>query len=224
MAAPPRCPAVCSRWAPRPASTWASRARTSRSPPASPPASPCACSTRLAPKPRSRWPTTTRTSGMPSCLALARGKPTDTASAAPGTQRRACGATPPSCCSTPTPRRSAGRSPSARKCSAKMRPTPPGRAPWTPPGRCPAASSWTRRSRGRTISGPGTATRTRSCTRSTSRASPCVTRTSPLPSRGPTPGWATRPPSRTCATSASPPSSCSRSTRTCPNRSWSRKA
>jgi glycogen operon protein len=42
--------------------------------------------------------------------------------------------------------------------------------------------------------------------------------------KGPTPGWATRPPSRTCVTSASPPSSCCRCTRTCPRRSWSRRA
>ena len=35
------------------------------------------------------------------------------------------------------------------------------------------------------------------CTRSTSRASPCATRTSRPSCAGPTPGWATRPPSRT---------------------------
>ena len=39
---------------------------------------------------------------------------------------------------------------------------------------------------------------------------------------GPTPAWATRPPSRTCWTWASPPSNCCRCTRTCPRRSWSR--
>ena len=49
---------------------------------------------------------------------------------------------------------------------------------------CPGAWSWTRRSAGRTTSGPGTGTRTRSCTRSTSRASPCATRTFPPELRG----------------------------------------
>ena len=38
---------------------------------------------------------------------------------------------------------------------------------------------------------------------------------------GPTPGWATRPRSRTCRTWASPPSSCCPCTRTCPSRSCS---
>ena len=39
-----------------------------------------------------------------------------------------------------------------------------------------------------TATGPGTATRTRCCTRSTSRASPCATRTSRPSCAGPTPG------------------------------------
>ena len=178
------CPAPCSRWAPRPASTSASRAPTSRSPPASPLVSRCACSTRPARKPRSRWPITTPTSGMRSCRASARGRPTGTGSAAPGTRPGACGATRPSCCSTPTPRRSAERSPSGRRCSARTQPTPASRAPWTPPGTCPGAWSWTRRSAGRTASAPGTGTRTRWCTRSTSRASPCAIRTSRAELRG----------------------------------------
>ena len=86
------------------------------------------------------------------------------------------------------------------------------------PGRGPGSSA------GRTTSAPGTGTRTRCCTRSTSRASPCATRTSRPSCAGPTPGWATRPPSRTCLTWASPPSNCCRCTRTCPRRSWSRRA
>jgi hypothetical protein len=79
-----------------------------------------------------------------------------------------------------------------------------------------------RHSAGRMTNAPGTATRTRSCTRSASRASPCATRTFPRRCAGPTPAWATRPPSGTCLTWASPPSSCCPCTRTCPNRSWSR--
>ncbi len=50
---------------------------------------------------------------------------------------------------------------------------------------------------GRTPAGPGTATRIRSSTRSTSRASPCATRTSRRNCAAPTPAWAMRPPSRT---------------------------
>ena len=43
-----------------------------------------------------------------SCPASARARPTGTGSADPGIRPRACAATRPSCCSTPTPRRSAG--------------------------------------------------------------------------------------------------------------------
>ena len=224
MPAPPtRCPASRSRSAPRPASTWASRAPTSRSPPPSPTASPCACSIRPAPKPRSRCGITTPMSGMPSCRASAQGSPTGTGSAAPGTRPEACGATRPSCSSTRMRRRSAERSRSGRRCSARTKPTPKRRAAWTRRGTCPGAWSWTRRSAGRTTSGPGTGTRTRCCTRSTSRASPCAIPTFPRRCAGPTPAWATRPPSRTCVTSASRPSSCCPYTRTCRRRSWSRK-
>ena len=87
MAAPPsRSPACRSRSAPRSASTWASRVRTSRSPPASPAVSPCACSMMLARKPRSRCGTTTPMSGMRSCRESARASPTGTGSAGPGTR------------------------------------------------------------------------------------------------------------------------------------------
>ena len=47
-------------------------------------------------------------------------------------------------------------------------------------------------------------------------------RTFPRSCAGPTPAWATKPPSGTCATSALPPSSCCPCTRTCRSRSWSR--
>ena len=60
----------------------------------------------------------------PSCRESARGRPTDTGSAAPGTRPGACGATRPSCYSTPTPRRSAGRFRWGRRCSARTPPTP----------------------------------------------------------------------------------------------------
>ena len=89
------------------------------------------------------------------------------------------------------------RSPSGRRCSARTQPTPASRAPWTPPGTCPAAWWSTRRSAGRTATGPGTGTRTPLCMRFTSRASPCATRTSRPSCAGPTPAWATRPPSGT---------------------------
>ena len=67
------------------------------------------------------------------------GKPTGTASTARGTRRGACGAIRPSCCSTRTRRRWPGRSPSARKCSARTPPTPASRAPWIRRRTCPAA-------------------------------------------------------------------------------------
>ena len=56
----------------------------------------------------------------------------------------ACAATRPSYCSTLTPGRSAERSRSGRRCSARTQPTPASRAPWTPPGTCPGAWSPTR--------------------------------------------------------------------------------
>ena len=74
---------------------------------------------------------------MRSCRESARASPTGTASAGPGTRPRACGATRPSCCSTPTRRRSAERSRSGRRCSARTTPTPASRAPWTPPAHVP---------------------------------------------------------------------------------------
>ena len=135
-----------SRSAPRPASTWAWRARTSRSPRPSPLVSPCACSMRPAPKPRPRSRIMTLTSGMRSCRASARVSPTGTGSAGPGTRPGARGATRPSSCSTPTPRRSAERSPSGRRCSARTPSTPPSRPPWARRRTCPGAWSQTRSS------------------------------------------------------------------------------
>ena len=78
--------------------------------------------------------------------------------------------------------------------------------------------------RPRPTSGPPSPARpagtpTRSSTRSTSRGSPRPTRTSRRSCAAPTPGSATRRPSPTCSISASPRSSCSRCTSTCPRPS-----
>ena len=200
------------------------RARTSRSPRPSPAVSPCACSTQRARKPRSRYWMTTPTSGMRSCPASARDSPTGIGSAGLGTRPRACAATRPNCCSTPTQRRSAERSRSGRRYSARDETDPGQPSRLDSAGHVPGAWSWTRISLGRMTNAPGTATRIRSSMRSTSRASPCATRTFPRRSAGPTPAWATRPRSRTCSTWASPPSNCCPYTRTCRSRSWSNGA
>ena len=223
MPAPPsRCPARRSRWAPRPASTWASRARTSRSPPASPTASPCACSTRPARKPRSRCRITTPMSGMRSCRESARGRPTGTASAAPGTRPGACGATRPSCCSTPTPRRSAERSRSGRRCSARTRPTPAKPSTLDSAGHVPRSL----------VVDPAV--------RLAGRPAALAPLRGHGPVRGPRQGLHHAPPGHPAgaardlrragprgrhrapaSTWASPPSNCCPCTRTCPRRSWS---
>ena len=217
-----RCPARRSRWAPRPASTSAWRARTSRSPPASPTASPCACSTRPARKPRSRCPDNDADIWHAFVPGVGPGRPTGTGSAGPGTRPGACAATRPSCCSTLTPGPSAERSRSGPRCSARTRPTPdepstldsvgaraaePGRGPGVRlAGRQPALAP---------LRGHG---HVRDPRQGLHHA---PSRTSRRSCAGPTPGWPTRPPSRTCVTSASPPSSCCPCTRTCPRRSWS---
>ena len=99
---------------------------------------------------------------------------------------------PASCCSTPTPGRSTGRSGSDRRCSATTPPTPTARARWTRRRTFRAASSSTPRSTGRDAPPAARATRTRSSTRCTSRGSPPRTRDVP---RG-APGHLRRPGAR----------------------------
>ena len=127
-------------------------------------------------------------------------------------------ATRPSCCSTPTPGRSAARSGSGRRCSATCPTTPT--APSTPRlGRPRAAEPGGGPGLRR---GPREPTAPRRVRRHGHLRGPRqglhrgATRTSPRSCAAPTPGSATRRPSPTCSTSASPPSSCSRCTRTCP--------
>ena len=106
----------------------------------------------------------------------------------------------------------------------RRRPTRTRRARWTRPAHVPRslvvdpAFGWQDRARP-----AAPRTRTRSSTRSTSRASPCATRTSRRSCAAPTPGWPRGRASPTCSTSASPRSSCCRCTRTCPRRSCSQR-
>ena len=82
----------------------------------------------------------------------------------------------------------------------------------------------TTRTSGARRPGPGAGTRTRSSTRSTSRASRCATRGSRRSCGVPTPAWVTRRRSATWSISALPRSSCCRFTRTYPRHSWRRAA
>ena len=63
-------------------------------------------------------------SGTRSCRGSARGRPTGTGSAGPGPRPGACGATQPSCCSTPTRGRSAEPSRSGPRYSARTQADP----------------------------------------------------------------------------------------------------
>ena len=186
-----------SRLAPRPASRPASRGRTSRSPRASPTASPCACSTTRRGNPDPGAGQRRR------CLARVRaGRRAGAGLRVP--RRRAVG---PGARPAVQPGQAAARPVrqgdqrnghrSGPRCSARTRPTRPSRAPWTPPGTCHGAWSWTPGSAGRTAAAPVPLLRhgpLRDPRQGLHHAPPGH------PARscaGPTPGWPTRPPSRT---------------------------
>ena len=65
-------------------------------------------------RPVTRCPRSTPTAGTATSRGRARAAATGTGSTGPTSPRPACAATPPSCCSTPTPRRSTARSSGAR--------------------------------------------------------------------------------------------------------------
>ena len=87
----------------------------------------------------------------------ARASATATGCTARGTRPTGCGATRPSCCSTPTPRRSTARSTGTRPASPTTSTTPTSRTPPTARRTCRAASSATRSSTGATTARPSTA-------------------------------------------------------------------
>ena len=218
-----RCPAGRSRWAPRPASTSASRARTSRSPPASPTASPCACSTRPARKPRSRcadndadvWHAFVPGIGPGQAYGYRVGGPWDPA--------RGLRCNPAKLLLDPYAKAISGTVSfgpgGARPGRGRPRPS---RAPWTPSAHVPRSLvvDPAVRLAGRQpalvpLRGHGPLRDPRQGLHHAPPGHPARS------CAGPTPAWATRPPSRTCWTWASPPSSCCPCTRTCPRRSWS---
>ena len=165
-------------------------------------------------------PTTTPTSGTRSCRASARARPTGTGSTAPGIRPGACGATRPSCCSTRTPRRSADRSRSGPRCSARTQADPAepstldsAGARAAEPGRRPRVRLAGRQTALVPVRGHG---HLRGPRQGLHHAPPGHPARAARDLRRPGPRGRHRAPD---ATWASPPSSCCRCTRTCPRRS-----
>ena len=186
---------------------------------ASPTASPCACSTRTARRRRSRCGTTTPRSGM--VRARRRAGP---GLRVPGQRPLGPGAGPalqPGQAAARPLRAGRQRGGLVRARGARPRRERPGR-PEHPrlrgvrapePGRRPGVRLAGRQPALVPVRGHGDL---RDARQGLHHA---PSRTSRRSCAAPTPGWPTRPRSRTWRTSASPPSSCCRCTRTCPSRS-----
>ena len=191
---------------------------------ASPTACCCACSTPAAPRPRSRCWTATPASGTGSCRASAPGRRTDTARPGRTTRRAGLRCNPAKLLLDPYAKAITGEVTLRAGSARATRPaTPTGRARSTRPVTCRAASSSDPAFSWRDPATPAPVRGHRHLRGARQGLHDGATRKCRPSCAAPTPALATRRPSPTSSTWASPPSSCCRCTRTCPRPSSSQR-